>query len=177
MSILNSHLKSKLIVEYGGFSKEALLERLRVQGIMLNEFAQIIFLSELFQTSNQKKSILVVELSIKELGFAKGATMLEIKDSLKNFGLSECPLEIAVYLRLMLISQKEIKVSNQEKNKNPAGSLTVFSKPIIDDVDFPKGFYLRKIDGKLWIRGYKCSMDDYIWDPNDRFIFNVKDIN
>ena len=43
MSILNSHLKSKLIVEYGGFSKEALLERLRVQGIMLNEFAQIIF--------------------------------------------------------------------------------------------------------------------------------------
>ena len=174
MDNLNIDLKNKLIVEYGGFSKVVLLEKLRAGGMMLNEFAEIIFSSEFFQTSNKEKSIEIIEISIKELGFPKGATMLEIKNTLKKLGLSECPLELAAYLRLLLTDQREIKVINQEKNKNPPGSLTVFSKPIIDDEDFPKGFYLRKINGELWIRGYKCSMNDYVWEPNDRFIFTVK---
>lgn len=139
-------------------------------GIHLNEFAEIIFSSELFKVSNKSKKITLIITTIKNLGFPEVATIQQIKRSLKSHGLSECPLEIAPYLRLNLKNQKEIK--KDTKNETPPGSLTIFSKPIIKDDNFPKGFYLRKINGELWLRGYRCSLD-YIWKRNDTLVFKL----
>ncbi len=36
--------------------------------------------------------------------------------------------------------------------------------------DYPKGFYLRVVDGRAWLRGYRCD-DEYDFDPADRFVF------
>lgn len=157
-------------LEYGGLSKNDLLIRLNSSGILLNDFAITILSNDLFKVSNQKKQISLFVTSIKEMGFSEGATIEEIKKNMKNYELSECPLEIAPYLRLYLNNQEEIK--EERVNQSPAGSLTIFSNPLLKDDDFPKGFYLRKIDGKLWLRGYRCSLD-YIWNPDDKLVFQL----
>lgn len=173
MTDLNNYLGNKLTIEYGGISKDNLLNRLRKSGIMLNEFAEIIFSSEFFKTSKEKRSCSIIETTIKDIDFPNGATMTEIKERTNEIGLFECPLELGPYLRLKYIDQKEVKEdTNNRKNLNPAGSLTIFSKPLIEDDNFPKGFYLRKIDEKLWLRGYRCSMD-YLWMPSDRLVFKI----
>lgn len=162
---------SKIInLEYGGLSKDDLISKLNSSDIQLNEFAITLLSSELFKVSNQKKKINLLIASVKDIGFSEGATIPEIEDNIKNYGLSECPLEIAPYLRLHLNEQNEI--NEKTENQAPPGSLTIFSKPFVSDEDFPKGFYLRKIDGKLWLRGYRCSLD-YIWNPNDKFVFQL----
>lgn len=126
-------------LEYGGLSKEALIIKLSSFDIQLNEYANQLFSNDLFIYSNEKKQISVVISSIDDLGFSQGATMPQIQEVLKNYSLSECPLEVAPYLRLELKDQEEVK--EQTINQNP------------------KGFYLRKIDGKLCLRGYRCSLD------------------
>jgi len=157
-------------IEYGGLCKNDLLKKLNSSDILLNEFAETIFSSELFKVSNQRQQISIIVTSIKELGFSEGATIPQIERCIKSYGLSECPMEIAPYLRLFLKNQKEIK--EETKNQTPPGSLTIFSKPLVKDDNFPKGFYLRKLNGKLWLRGYRCSLD-YIWNPNDKLVFKL----
>jgi hypothetical protein len=44
------------------------------------------------------------------------------------------------------------------------------SAPLAADDDIPKGFCLRRIDGVLWLRGYR-SGPEHIWSPDDRLIF------
>ena len=36
------------------------------------------------------------------------------------------------------------------------------SVPLRADHDYPKGFYLRVVDGVTWLRGYRCD-DEYVW--------------
>jgi len=160
----------KIDIEYGGLCKSDLLKKMNSSDILLNEFAETIFFSEFFKVSNKRQQITIIATTIKDLGFSKGATIPKIGRCIKSHRLSECPMEVAPYLRLILKNQKEIK--KETKNKTPAGSLTIFSKPIVKDDNFPKGFYLRKINGKLWLRGYCCSLD-YIWNPNDKLVFKL----
>lgn len=158
-------------VEYGGISRLELLDKLKMAGILLNEFANILFSSNLFNTTIEKCTISIVEISLKDLGFPAGATLPDIHERIKEYGFSECPLEAGPYLRLKYGNQEEVREDSQDrKNHTPPGCLTIFSKPLRDDDEFPKGFYLRKMEGKLWLRGYRCTMD-YVWDPEDKFIF------
>lgn len=69
---------------------------------------------------------------------------------------------------MQYLDQLEGKYS--PKNQAPAGSLTIASKPINEDDDFPKGFYLRNIQGELWLRGYIAD-DLHVWNPDDFFVF------
>lgn len=157
-------------VAFGGFDKNALLEKLNNADIKLNENADIIFSSALFSTSTSRKTASVVELTVNELGFQDGANLEEIKVRASELGLLECPMELAAYFRLQYVDQiEEVEIG---KNKAPSGSVTVLSKPLVDSDDFPKGFYLRRIDGSLWLRGYKCDRE-YRWEPTDVFAFMV----
>ena len=49
-------------------------------------------------------------------------------------------------------------------------SITIASEILTEDDDFPKGFYLRKIDGMLWLRGYLADQL-HVWNPDNHFIF------
>lgn|SRR5690606_10876000 len=164
------HIGKAFDLEYGGLSKRDLLKKLHSSNILLNEFAKTIFSSELFSVSNQRQQISVIVRSIRELGFSKGATIPQIEQCMQIFKLSECPIEVAPYLRLYLRNQKEI--NEETKHRAPFGSLTIFSTPLTKDDNFPKGFYLRKCSGRLWLRGYCCSLD-HIWDPYDELVFQV----
>ncbi len=157
-------------IDFGGSSKDQLLLKLEGSSILLNEYSRQLFASELFATSAEIGRASIIELAVEDLGFRNGANLIEINDRMKQLNLFECPLELAPYFRLHYIEQAELHESG--KNKAPSGSVTVISRPLVDDDDFPKGFYLRKIDGKLWLRGYLCPMD-HVWEPKARLAFRI----
>ena len=157
-------------IRYGGMSKKALFKKLKDASVMFNEYAGTLFSSNLFRTSPKIQNALVVELSVNALGFSKDANVTDILERAKDFGLSECPLEIGPYFRLQYLDQLEQFES--EKNKPPLGSVTVISKPLLESDDFPKGFYLRRIDGKLCLRGYAGPMN-ITWNPEDRIALMI----
>jgi hypothetical protein len=41
---------------------------------------------------------------------------------------------------------------------------------LAQDESIPKGFYLRRIEGILWLRGYR-SGPEHLYSPEDRFVF------
>ncbi|MDA0708693.1 MAG: helicase, partial [bacterium] len=47
----------------------------------------------------------------------------------------------------------------------------IASQILTEDDDFPKGFYLRRIKGVLWLRGYR-SWPGHVWEPDDHFVFS-----
>lgn len=158
-------------VKYGGMSKANLLKRLITENIHFNEYARVLWDSEIFETSPGEEIADIVELSVKDLELPNGATFEVIFSRIKQLKLNLCPLEIGPYLRLNYLDQKEEVETG--KNKAPKGSITIFSKiEKPEDEEFPKGFYIRKIDGKLWLRGYICPMD-YIWDPEARIALKL----
>jgi hypothetical protein len=56
------------------------------------------------------------------------------------------------------------------QHQAPSGSITIATERLDDDDDVPKGFYLRRIEGVLWLRGYR-SGGEHIWGAGDRFLF------
>ncbi|QVI38782.1 hypothetical protein KGS74_06185 [Lacticaseibacillus casei] len=88
----------------------------------------------------------------------------------ESIGWQLCPLELAVYLRLQWQGQEKSTNNFLHKHEAPQGAVTVASPVIDPDPNHPKGFYLRNIDGQLWLRGYICD-DKYVFYPEDRFAF------
>lgn len=146
-------------LEIGGQGKAELLSSLHERGIQLNRYAQILFDDPVFVTSETSRWVCPTEVSVAGLGLAAGATSAEIFAEAARIGLALCPLELAPRLRLELLDQTE------------GPYLTVASqKTRDDDEEYPNGFYLRRTDGILWLRGYRATAD-FIWEPTSRFVF------
>lgn len=158
-------------IEVGGLTKTQLTHRLQQHSILINKFGETLLRDERFTTSETKYSLKTVELSVKDLGFPKGATMSQIFRQAGELGLNLCPLELGPYLRLTYFDQPESdKKRDSQKGDAPSGSITIASEIVSVDDEFPKGFYLRNIKGELWLRGYIAD-DLHVWNPKDRFIF------
>jgi hypothetical protein len=159
------------IVQVGGLTKTELMEELQNNAIAMNTFAEQLFASDLFTTSTTRYSLNTVELTVADLGFLQGATTTEIYGKAGSLGLDLCPLELGPHLRLQYLDQPEgDQGETARQHQAPAGSITIASLPLTADDDFPKGFYLRRIKGLLWLRGYR-SGPEHIWQPDDHFIF------
>lgn len=159
-------------IEIGGLTKWELIQKLQQHSIAMNPYGEKLLSDDKFATSETKYSLKIVELSVREIGFPDGATMPELYKQANQLGLELCPLELGPYLRLEYLDQAEGKSGNTlQQNQAPSGSITIASEIVSDDDDFPKGFYLRKIDGVLWLRGYLAD-DLHIWNPDDQFIFS-----
>ena len=77
----------------------------------------------------------------------------------------------APHLRLQFAEQEDGATGlSITRNTAPPGSLTVISVPLSSDDEVPKGFYLRRIDGKRWLRGY-TSCARHVWQPEDQLLF------
>ena len=158
-------------VVIGSMTKDQLVQTLERQAIHLNQSAEQLLSSELFIVSGKEKRLLTVEITVGELGFAQGATLAEIFEKASMIGLGLCPVELGPYMRLQYPGQPEGFLGKPvTQNRAPYGSLTIASPILSEDDDFPKGFYLRKIEGVLWLRGYHASMD-FVWNPEDKFVF------
>lgn len=161
--------KRALIIRIGAAHKAELLSRLDAADVKLNDYARALFADDRFTTSPAGSTIEIKELKVSELGLREGGTYERIVAQAKGVGLSECPLEAAPHLRLQSLDQPEGSLDKPpSRHCAPYGSVTVAA--LLPAGDLMTGFYLRRIDGELWLRGFRCSAD-HGWSPEDVFAF------
>ncbi len=159
-----------LQVSVGGLSRAELRSALAARGVLLNDHAETLLAARDFD--NAARVITVTETTVATLGRPEGATLSEIFELARVQGLTFCPVDTGPYLRLVLDKQAASADSVLSAGKAPDGALSVASKPLSDDVEYPKGFYLRVVDGQMWLRGYRCD-EDHVFSPSDRFVFRA----
>lgn len=158
-------------IRVGGVTKDDLLAQLHDAKVQLNESARVLFAQDKFTTSPAVSHTEIVELSVADLGCPEGASIRQIHGRAAECGLLLCPLELAPHLRLQYMDQHEGCIGHPpSKHRAPPGSLTVASRELASDDATPKGFYLRRIEGVLWLRGYRSGPDHH-WSAADRFVF------
>ena len=157
----------------GGLPKVDLIQKLQQSSISLNQYGERLLFDDRFTTTETAYSVEIVELSVRDLGFPNGATLPEIYKQANELGLQLCPPDLGPYLRLEYVDQVEGNSGNlSQKNEAPSGSVTIASEIISDEESFPKGFYVRKVDGVLWLRGYVAD-NLHVWNPDNRLIFKL----
>lgn len=161
-------------IEVGGLKKWQLIQKLQQHSISMNEYGERLLSDDRFITSEKTYSLKTVELTVRDLGFPDGATIPQIFKRVRELDLELCPLELGPYLRLEYLDQPEGNTANPSQHSQaPSGSVTIASEIISEDDNFPKGFYLRKINDVLWLRGYIAD-NLHVWNAYDHFIFCEK---
>lgn len=153
----------------GGASRTDLRSALRAHGVLLNAHAEMLLDHEAFDV-REPVELTIVERAVGELGLGDGGTLPEVFAAAREQGLWLCPPDTGPYLRLAMRSQPNAPDSVLSAGRSPAGSIKVAAAPLSEDVEFPKGFYLRVVDGMQWLRGYRCD-DEYRFSAGDRFAF------
>lgn len=167
---MGTHDAQPVSVKVGGLSRDDLRQALDSAGVRLNDHAETLLDSGACDEA-ASQHVTLVERSVADLGFARGATLPQIFAAASAQGLGLCPLATAPYLRLVLTDQEPAGDADFSQGRAPSGSLTVASLPISEDHQIPKGFYLRAADGVLWLRGYRCD-DLHVHQPEVRFVFH-----
>lgn len=155
-------------IECPVLDKNKILKKLSDAGIQINDYAKEIIYSEFFNPADHPQTHIITETEIRHIGLTEGGTFTEIENAMRKVKLDFCPLEIAPYIRLKYKDQKESVVKST--HESPPDSIVIFSKPLINNDEFPKGFYIRNYEGYLRLRAYKCS-EDYFWKPDTVMIF------
>lgn len=161
---------TEIILNIRPLDKEALMALLREKNIGLNEYAEIYMAHTDFWKPCGEK-IKIVMCSLAELGAPDGCHFSEIFSLAENAGLRPCRPWMGPFLRFEMTGQDMSKngvLSGQ--HRAPDGAITVFSELLESNDDFPKGMYLRNVDGKLWLRGYVCD-ESHLWSGEDIFAF------
>lgn len=158
-------------VEIGGLTKSQLYQKLRQHSISMNKFGERLFDDDKFTIPDKIYNVRAVELKVRDLGFSEGATIPQLFERANQLGLKLCPIELGPRLRLEYLDQPEGHSGKPSwRHRAPYGSVTIASEILSEDVDFPKGFYLRRIEGELWLRGYIAD-HLHVLEPDDHFIF------
>ncbi len=153
--------------------KMKLLQLLNENGIKLNGYAEMLLNHPAFTIPPEGSVYTVMEVTVESVGFCQGASLSQILEQAKASGYGLCPMGLAPFFRLTYMAQKEVEEETDKQHRAPVGSITIASLPLSNDVDFPKGFYIRKMNGELWLRGYICD-DQHIWSKDDKFLFQTK---
>lgn len=150
-------------LQIGGQPREALLRALAEAGVALNEHAETLLAHPEFDAP-EARDVVVAMQRVEELGLPEGGTLAEVIGAARDLGLEPCPLIAGPYLRLAKMGQPEAPDPVLSAGRAPTGAILVVSEPISQDVEVPKGFYLRVVDGQRWLRGYR-SDDTYAYGP------------
>ncbi|WP_426515998.1 hypothetical protein ACPPVQ_15360 [Diaminobutyricibacter sp. McL0618] len=142
---------------------------LYTRGVLLNPHAETLLDHPVFDLRDEEE-ISIVERSICDLDLSAGGTLLEVFAAAREQGLTLCPADTGPYLRLAMTTQGNAPDSVLSAGKSPAGALKVAAAPLSDNVEYPKGFYLRVVDNQQCLRGFRCD-DAYRFTPEDRFAF------
>lgn len=163
---------ARRIVRIGGLPKQELRSRLRSTDIGLNHAAELLFQDDRFVTLSEVTFLETVQVCAKDFGLREGGTFAEIVERAASHRLAMCPLELGPHLRLQFTDQPEGFVGHPStSNGAPPGSIIVASPPLDENGDTPRGFYLRRINGILWLRGYRAS-PDHVFTEHDLFLFS-----
>ncbi|MFC6259352.1 hypothetical protein [Levilactobacillus fujinensis] len=153
-----------------GFSAKQFQQELAAQQISLNHHAQDLFADTRFHPLSAGQTQHLRVITVAELTLVTPATLPTIFRRASELGLQLCPLALAVDFRLQWQTQVRSTNSILSKHEAPQGAITVMSPIANNDPNLPKGFYLRRIDDTLWLRGYRCD-DLYVWQPSDTLAF------
>ncbi len=138
------------------------LRTLRERGILTNRYAEI-YISHPRFSAGEAGELTVAIASLKELGLEKGASLDELLRHIRGTRFAPCPPDTGLFLRLAWTDQPQSRDSVLSgTHSSPDLAVTVLSVSLERDDAFPKGLYLRRVDGCLWLRGYVC-------DPAYRF--------
>ena len=158
-------------VSIGGLSKPELLERLASAGVEINSIGLQLFAQESFGTLELPIVVESVQTTVAELGLPHGGVFAQVISAAEERDLALCPLELGPHLRLALLDQAEgAHGFESTQHTAPPGAITVISQPLPEDGGEFRGFYLRRIEGTLWLRGYK-SWSGHLWQPEDILLF------
>ena len=91
----------------GGRSRSELLEDLKAFNIEINELGFTLLASKMFMISESPRSLVTVELAVRQLGFQHGARLSELYGRATSLGLSLCPVELGPFLRCQYLDQPE----------------------------------------------------------------------
>jgi hypothetical protein len=147
------------------------MSRLSSRGILMNVHAETLLEDAVFD-KRISRPVVVTERSVAELGLFSGASLSRIFEVAQQQGLVLCPADTGPYLRMALNAQAQSRDSVMSSGRAPDGGLTVAAEPLSNDDEYPKGFYLRVVDGQAWLRGYRCD-DEHMWSTDDRFVFQL----
>lgn len=155
----------------GGLSRTELMGALDSHGVHLNVHAENLLVNVAFD-ERAGQDVVIIERTVSELGLTAGAVLSQIFTAAQKQGLLLCPPDTGPYLRLALRRQATASDSEMSSGRAPRGAVTVASAPLSEDDEYPKGFYLRVVDGRPWLRGYQCD-DQHVWSPEDSFAFQL----
>lgn len=161
-----------LRLHVGGSSREELLAALTSAGVGLNTSAEVLLRHEAFDRQ-RVEAFDVVQRTVGQLGLADGAPLSAVLAAAQSQGLALCPVITGPYLRLAMPDQASAPDSVMSNGSAPSASLTVVSAPLDTADVLPKGFYLRVVDGRPWLRGYHAT-DEHLWSPDDCLVFRAQ---
>lgn len=147
-----------------GWTRERLLAEFQRHDIAMNAMGWQLFAA--LQLPGVRRAYEVWELTAADLGFPEGAITQDVWQRAEERGFRLWPLEAAPYLRLASLEQAGDDwriVASHGLSKRPATRSP-------DEPPAPSGFYLRRLEGQFWLRGYTAS-EDYIWNAETRFLF------
>lgn len=153
-----------LELEVGRLGRDDLLAALAGADIGLNPSAETLLAQPAFDAPAPERLQIAVRTPA-ELGLTAGGTLPEVFAAADRAGLGLLPLTTGPALRLVTLDQPSAPDSVMSKGRAPSGSVTVLSAPLDDDHELPKGFYLRVVDGRPWLRGYRCD-DEHVNAPD-----------
>ncbi len=150
------------------FPKDQLYNKLEEHGIPINEYARTFFDHPAFSTEHAQDMTIVIA-SLREIGLEEGATLNEIFPQAEKVGFKPCPANTGVFLRLAWKDQPRSRNTILTgTHRSPEQAVVVLSKAMESDDAFPKGLYLRNVEGALWLRGYVCD-SQYRFSGDDLF--------
>ncbi|WP_256840441.1 hypothetical protein [Ornithinimicrobium faecis] len=141
--------------------------------MQLNTHAETLLAGPEFDAPRER-TLRIVERTVAELGLPEGDVQSRVYAAARAQGLHLCPLITGPWLRLALLDQTGAPDSVLSAGRAPTGAIHIASAPVSDDVEHPKGFYLRVADGVPWLRGYRCD-DTYVWPADQRLAFALPD--
>lgn len=144
----------------GHFDREDLLVRLGEARVALNAFAALLLADTVPVRAGAPVDVVVTVRTVAGLGLGQGGTLAQVHDALPS-DLAPCPVDLGPYLRLAHAHQPDAPDSLLSAGRPPTAALHVLGPRLSEDPAYPRGYYLRTVEGVPWLRGFRCD-DQYV---------------
>ena len=150
----------------GGMSLQEVRAALSALGVETNPLAERFLSHTGLRIPKEPVALSVRILDVEALGFFGGATWPQLMEGAQSLGLKPCMPCTGLFLRMALRQADSADPVLTGRHRAPDGAVTVLS-PRLEPMDdsFPRGLYLRRVDGTDWLRGYTCD-DLYVFSPD-----------